>query len=121
VAIDGMYGFVYCGAVDLGIGAFIVDRGTIRGKDYGGVSYGGQIQENPDGTITAKIRFRVPAGGALVQGVSPQDIPYDKLIEQIFPPLFGDGKPVETSSPPVTIMVRRLRPNSGLPAALGLA
>jgi len=120
VSIDGAYGFVYCGAVDLGIGAFIVEQGTIRGIDYGGVTYSGTVLENQDASITVKIKFRVPAGGALVQGVTPQDIPYDKEIEQNFPPLFGDGKPIPTSSPPVTVMIRRLPPTSGLLAALGL-
>jgi hypothetical protein len=120
VSIDGAYGFVYCGVADLGIGAFIVENGAIRGIDYGGVSYSGSVQENPDGSITTKITFRVPAGGMLVQGVSPQDIPYDKVIEQTFPPLFGDGKPVPASTPPVTVMIRRLPPGSGLLAALGL-
>jgi hypothetical protein len=52
--------------------------------------------------------------------VTPQDVPYDKMIEQNFPPLFGDGRPVVTGTPPVTIMVRRLPPNTNLLNALGL-
>ncbi len=120
VSIDGAYGFVYCGPVDLGIGAFIVENGNVRGKDYGGVSYSGTAQENADQTITLKIVYSVPAGGVLVQGVAPQDIPYDKLIEQQFPALFGDGKPFETATPPVTVMIRRLPPGSKLLDALGL-
>lgn len=120
MSIDGPYGFVYCGAVDLGIGAFIIDSGTVRGKDYGGVTYSGTAKENPDGTITIDIKFTVPAGGHLVQGVSPQDIPYDKMLSQTFPPLFNDGKPIETSTPPVTVMVRRVPPHSVLLQTLGL-
>ena len=120
MSIDGAYGFVYCGAVALGIGAFIVENGMIRGKDYGGANYSGTVQVNPDKTITAKITFHVPAGVQLVQGVTPQEIPYNKLIEQTYPPLFGDGKPFETSSPPVTVMVKKLTSDDGLPAALGL-
>jgi hypothetical protein len=120
MSIEGAYGFVFCGAVDLGIGAFIIENGAVRGIDSGGVTYSGSVEENTDGTITLKVKFRVPVGGALVQGVTPQDIPYDKVIEQVFPPLFGDGQPVITSAPPVTIMVRMLPPESGLLAALGL-
>lgn len=120
MSIDGAWRFVYCGAIDLGVGAFIVENGTVRGRDYGGLNYSGTVQENPDGTITVKIVYRIPAGGVLVQGVTPQDVPYDKMIEQKFPPLFGDGKPVETASPPVTVMVRRLPPGSGLLNAIGL-
>ena len=121
MSLDGAYGFVYCGAVDLGIGAFIVENGAIRGRDSGGLTYSGTIQENADKTITSKIIYRIPTGGMLVQGVAPQDVPYDKVIEQIFPPLFGDGKPVETATPPVTVMIRRLPANSTLPYALGLS
>jgi hypothetical protein len=120
MSIDGAYGFVYCGAVDLGIGAFIIENGKIHGKDYGGGSFSGTARENADGSISLNITFHVPAGQILVQGVTPQDIPYDKIIEQKFPPLFGDGKPVPTSSPPVTVMVRKLPPGSGLVSALGL-
>jgi hypothetical protein len=120
VSIDGAYGFVYCGANGLGIGAFIVENGTVRGRDIGGVSYAGTAQENPDNSITLRVTYRVPAGGELVQGVTPQDIPYDKEIEQHFPPLFGDGKPVETASPPVIVMIRRLPAYSKLLNALRL-
>ena len=119
MSIDGAYGFVYCGAIDLGIGAFIVENGTVRGRDYGGLSYSGTAQENQDKTITLRVTYRVHAGGILVQGLTPQDIPYDKLIEQHFPPLFGDGKPVKTASPPVTVMIRKLPPGSKLLDALG--
>ena len=55
MSLDGAYGFVYCGAVDLGIGAFIVENGAIRGRDSGGLTYSGTIQENADKTITSKI------------------------------------------------------------------
>ena len=120
MSIDGAYGFVYCGAIDLGIGAFIVENGTVRGRDYGGLSYSGTAQENQDKTITLRVTYRVPAGAILVQGVTPQDIPYDKVIEQNFPPLFNDGKPFETATPPVTVMIRRLPPGSKLLDALGL-
>jgi hypothetical protein len=94
VSLDGAYGFVYCGAIDLGIGAFIVENGAVRGRDYGGLNYSGTVQLNADQTITLKVTYRIPAGGVLVQGVTPQDVPYDKMIEQNFPPLFGDGRPV---------------------------
>jgi hypothetical protein len=120
VSIDGVYGFVYCGAVDLGIGAFIIENGNVRGRDYGGLNYSGTAVENPDETITLKVVYHVPAGGILVQGVTPQEVPYDKIIEQNFPRLFNDGRPVSTASPPVTVMIRRLPPSSRLPQALGL-
>jgi hypothetical protein len=89
-----------------------VENGTVRGIDYGGFTY--------SGTISLKIKYHVPTGGQLVQGVAPQDLPYDKFIEQEFPPLFGDGNPVETAKPPVTVMVRRLPPDSNLLDRLGL-
>ena len=120
MSLDGTYGFVYCGAIDLGIGAFIIENGAIRGRDYCGLNYSGTVQENADKTITIRVTYRIPAGGILVQGVTPQDIPYDKVIEQTFPPLFGDGKPIETASPPVTVMIRRLPAGSGLPGDLQL-
>lgn len=120
MSIDGTYGFVYCGAEDIGIGVFTVKSGAVVGRDIGGATYSGAAVENADGSISMKLAFDVPAGVTLVQGTSPQELPYTKIIEETYPPLFGDGKPVEASSPPVTVMVKRLPITSGLPKALGV-
>ena len=64
MSIDGAYGFVYCGAVDLGIGAFIVENGKVRGRDYGGLNYSGTAEENPDETITLKVVYACPPGAS---------------------------------------------------------
>lgn len=117
-AIDGTYGFVYCGANDLGFGVFTVLNGRVTGADCGRGHYTGTVTEDDKGNITVQYSFTVPAGSSLVQGTAPQDVPYLKTVTDTFPPLFGDGKPVQASQPPVTIMVRRLPPNSGLPQLL---
>jgi hypothetical protein len=120
VAINGTYGFVYCGAEDIGIGVFTVNDGVVNGRDYGSATYTGTATENADGTINLKLSFNVPAGVGLVQGTAPQELPYTKRIEGIYPPLFGDGKPVPASQPPVTVMVKRLPETSGLPGMLSV-
>jgi hypothetical protein len=38
MAIDGTYGFVYCGAEDIGIGVFTVSGGSVAGRDFAGVA-----------------------------------------------------------------------------------
>jgi hypothetical protein len=120
MAIDGRYGFVYCGANGLGIGAFIIEAGEVRGRDYGLGEYRGTAVENADGTISLKLNFLVPAGMVLVQGTSPQELPHTRYIDDVFPPLFGDGAPIQASTPPVTVMVKKLPPEDGLPALLGV-
>lgn len=121
MTINGTYGFVYCGAEDIGIGVFTVKDGSVVGRDYGGATYSGTASENHDGTIAMKLSFNVPAGVGLVQGTAPQELPYTKLIEGIYPPLFGDGTPVDASQPPVKVMVKRLPETSALPGLLGVA
>lgn len=120
MSLDGYYGFVYCGAIDLGIGAFVVEDGQVHGVDFAGGRYTGTVRENPDGTITVKAKFTVLPTMRLVQGVAQQDLPYDKFIDWTCPPLFGDGQPLNVSSPPVTIMVKKLPADTALPQALGL-
>jgi len=71
MSIDGTYGFVYCGAEDIGIGVFTVTGSSVTGRDFAGGSYVGAAIENPDGTVDLKISFNVPAGVGLVQGTSP--------------------------------------------------
>jgi len=118
MSIDGTYHFVYGGAADVGIGAFVIENGQIRGADYGGGRYSGTARELSDGRIEVQITFTVMPGMALVQGVAPQDLPYNKSINQTFPPLFGDGAPIPTSTPPVTVMIKRVPDGTSLAAAL---
>jgi hypothetical protein len=120
MGIDGTYGFVYCGAEDIGIGAFTVKEGNVTGRDFGGGVYHGTAIENLDGTIYLRLSFDVPAGVILVQGTAAQDIPYTKIIEGTYPALFGDGTPVDASNPPVKVMVKRLPSTSGLPRLVGM-
>lgn len=120
MSIEGTYGFVYCGAEDIGIGAFSITGESVIGRDYGGGDYSGTAIENADGTITLNLSFLVPAGVMLVQGTAPQELPYTKTIAGTYPALFGDGVPVEVSSPPVRVMVKRLPETSTLPALFGV-
>jgi hypothetical protein len=121
MGIEGTYGFVYCGAEDIGIGVFSIKDNVVTGRDYGGAAYTGTASENSDGTINLNLSFNVPAGVGLAQGTAPQELPYTKMIEGNFPPLFGDGAPVEASTPPVRVMVRKLPETSSLPRVLGVA
>jgi hypothetical protein len=91
----------------------------VTGADCGRGRYAGTATENAQGNIVVEYSFEVPAGSTLVQGIAPQDVPYKKSITDSFPPLFGDGKPVPASNPPVTMMVRKPPPNSELPRFLG--
>lgn len=108
--IQGTYGFVYCGANGLGVGVFTVTGDRLQGVDYVGGKYDGTVKENGDGSISVVVDFTVMPGAMLVQGTAPQDIPYQRRIEQTMPPLFGDGRPVELHSPPgfVTLMIKRI-------------
>jgi hypothetical protein len=109
LAIEGTYGFAYCGANGLGIGIFTIVGEQFEGIDYGGGRYSGTARENADGTISLAIEFEVPPGIGLVQGTAPQDIPYRRRIEQQLPAGFGDGRPSEIASPPgLTVMVKRV-------------
>jgi hypothetical protein len=111
MAIDGTYGFVYCGVNGLGVGVFTVKEGEVRGKDYAGVRYSGIAKENSDGTVALMISQEVPPGVELAQGTAAQELPHTRHFDTLLPPDFGDGKPQEISSPPglVTVMIKRIR------------
>ena len=118
MALDGTYGWVYCGAIGLGIGVFTVTGGQIEGRDYAGGKYSGTAKERPDGRITIALTFEVQPGVALVQGTAPQDVARTLPIDVELPPNFGDGEPQKITVPPgvVTVMVKRL-PDHFAPAA----
>jgi hypothetical protein len=80
MSTDGTYGFVYCGAISIGLGVFTVANGVVRGSDYGGGRYDGAAQENADGTIDLTLSFEVAPGMILVQGTAAQDIPHTRQI-----------------------------------------
>jgi len=118
MALDGTYGWVYCGEIGLGIGVFTVTGGKVEGHDYSGGKYSGTANERPDGKITLTLSFEVQPGRGLVQGTAPQEVPYTRPINAELPPNFGDGAPQEIAVPPgvVTVMIKRL-PNDFAPAA----
>jgi hypothetical protein len=121
MAIDGTYGFVYCGATGLGIGVFTVQNDALEGSDYGGSRYIGTAKEASDGRILLSFHLEVPAGVTLVQGTAPQEFPHSKRITQTLPPNFGDGKPQELQLPPgtVTAMIKRVSDDFAPAAASG--
>jgi hypothetical protein len=128
MAIDGTYGFVYCGNHRLGIGIIRVFRGGFEGLDYVGGRYSGTAIEDPktrrirlrrtadpsriaaSGQIMVRLTFEVKPGMIRVQGTAPQDLPQRREIDQVLPPGFGDGRPIKIDASPgtVTVMVRRI-------------
>ena len=110
MAIDGTYGFVYCGANGVGLGVFTVNAGRLQGRDYANFEYDGSAKEASDGSIDVDLRMKVPAGGVLVQGTSPQETPHERHISHRFTSGFGDGTPIEVSALPgtVTVMIKRI-------------
>jgi hypothetical protein len=118
MAIDGTYGFVYCGSTGLGVGVFCVHGDQFEGLDYGGGRYEGTAVEDHHGNIRLRLTFEGPAGMSLVKGATPQDAPFRREIRQNMPRGFGDGRPIEiiSRSRTVTVMVKRI-PDEFAPAA----
>ena len=118
MSLDGAYGFVYCGAVDVGIGAFIVENGAIRGRDSGGLTYSGTIQENADKTITSKIIYRIAAGGMLVQACTAKH-PVRQSYRADFSTAVRRREAFRDGNAAFHVTIRRLPANSAPPYALG--
>jgi hypothetical protein len=118
MALDGTYGFVYCGVIGLGVGVFTVTAGQVTGRDCFGGEYSGTAEERPDGTITLALTFEVQPGIGLVQGTSAQELPYTRQIKVELPPGFGDGAPqvIDVRPGSVTLMFKRI-PDDYAPAA----
>jgi hypothetical protein len=122
MAIDGTYGFVYCGSKGLGVGVFRVHGGSFEGTDYAGGRYEGTAVEDQHGNIHLRLTFEGPPGMGLVPGATPQDaakdVPIRRELGQMMPRDFGGGRPIEiiSGSRTVTVMVKRL-PDEFAPAA----
>ena len=109
--MDGTFGFTYCGDLGVGIGVFRVNGCELIGADLAGGRYKGRITEDQvTGELDLTFDMTVPVGVFLVQGTSPQDVPYIKTANVKVPAGFGDGTPFEVYVPPgtVTLMVKRI-------------
>lgn len=109
--MNGTYSFVYSGVAGVGFGIFRITNSELVGVDFSGSRYSGQVVEDVvTGEIDLSFSMTVPVGVALVQGTSPQDLPYTKSASVKVPRNFGDGKPFEMqfAPGPVTLMVRQI-------------
>jgi hypothetical protein len=118
MAIDGTYGFVYCGSSGLGVGVFCVRGDRFEGLDYAGGRYEGTAVEDQHGNIHLRLTFEGPAGMVPVPGTMPQDARLRRELRQIWPREFGNGRPIDiiSRSTTVTVMVKRI-PDEFAPAA----
>ena len=110
--MDGTYGFVYSGAIGIGMGIFTLRTGDLEGVDSGGGTYKGTVIEHQEtGELEVSFSMFVPAGNFLVQGTSEQELDYTKTGLMVrTPPNFGDGEPIKVYVPPgnLTVMIKRI-------------
>ena len=123
MAIDGTYGFVYCGSNGLGVGVFCVHRERFEGMDYAGGRYEGTAVEDQHGNIHLHLSFEGPAGMGLFERATAQDAPIRRELRQMMPRDFGSGRPIEiiSRSRTVTVMVKRIPDEFGAAATQGLS
>lgn len=108
---EGIYSITFRGAADWGMGMFILQGGKLTGADAAGVLYDGGYSEQ-DGQLVLDVTMRVPPGVGLVQGVPPQQKPYDvHFVARIPPEAIETQSPVLLSLPPgpVNVIFRWLR------------
>jgi hypothetical protein len=111
VAMNGTYGFVYCGIIGVGMGVLRLSDTDFIGSDLAGGKYRGTIlKDETTGAVELAFEMTVPTGVFLVTGTSAQDMPYTKRISTNIPFGFEDGRPFDVDVPPgaVTMMVRRI-------------
>lgn len=109
--MDGTYGFVYSGAIGIGIGAFTVKSGVLTGADGGNINYKGTVSSDDiTGNLLINFDMFIPAGVFLVQGTSSLEWDSTRSRTITMPPHFGDGQPVQVDLPPgrVTVIVKRV-------------
>jgi hypothetical protein len=123
MAIDGTYGFVYCGSSGLGVGVFCVCGERFEGLDYAGGRYEGTAVEDQHGNIHLRLTFEGPAGMVPVPGTTPQDAPLRRELRQIWPREFGNGRPIDiiSRSRTVTVMVKKIPDEFAVAATQGLS
>ena len=59
MALNGTYGFVYCGTAGLGVGIFNLNGDQIIGCDYGGGRYTGTAIQDSTGSITVNATIHI--------------------------------------------------------------
>lgn len=111
MSFDGFYSINFRGAADWGIGMLAVHNGKVTGVDVGGVTYDGSAASTPGGNIGVSLVLNVPAGVALVQGISkpqPWQLPINVSVPE---QSLGNGQPVAVGTPigPVQVVFKKLR------------
>ena len=110
--MNGTYGFVYSGAVGVGMGVFNIKDNVIIGADVAGGRYHGHLADNQEtGGFDVLFDMFIPAGTFLVQNASPQEMDLTKTqISVQLKPDFDNGEPIKVFIPPgdVTLMIRKL-------------
>lgn len=109
--MNATYGFAYSGSIGVGAGVFKVTASDLVGQDYAGVTYRGQVLQDPTtGELEIFFEMTAPPGLPPAQGTSRLDLAVTKGVFVRVPPEFGDGKPFEINMPPgpVTLMVKRV-------------
>jgi hypothetical protein len=120
--MNGTYSFVYSGFDGVGLGVFHLRDSVLVGCDLGGCRYRGVFaKDEATGEIEMSLEQTVRPGVSLVQGTSPQDIPYTKSLSGRLPAEFDNGRPIELLLPPgpVTVMIHRV-PDDWAPYAYGV-
>jgi hypothetical protein len=110
--IDGTYGFVFAGALGIGIGVFRVTNGQLIGSDSSGCDYRGTVTEDAsDHRLSIKLDQFAPNH---VRAAYSRRFSREKTIRSALDfsigPNFEDGRPfpLETSTDVVTVIIRRI-------------
>jgi hypothetical protein len=119
---DGTYVFVYSGDIGVGLGVISIQNHILKGADLAGGQYTGLISELPSAGYRVVFDMFVPANLVLVQGGSPQEMPYKRSgITLDLHTDFHNGEPIKLAVPPgnITFMFKRA-PDELAPYASGM-
>ena len=109
---DGFYTYTYTGDFGIGLGVFAIADEGIRGGDWGGLTFAGDVAvDQAEAVLKVSMRLDVPQGLELVMGTSAQDIPHSRMFDFTMPLNFAEADPFSIGVPPgrVWLTVRRAR------------
>jgi len=109
---EGMYGIIFTGIEDSGMGMLVLENGRIYGADAAGGKFDGEYEFNREtGMIESRIKVTIPPGVRTVQGIPPQQFEYSYNVEAEFPRDIDDyTTQLKTDAGPVNVRIIYLRP-----------
>jgi hypothetical protein len=105
--VSALYIAYFSGVAGNSVGLFFIGNGIISGIDVGGMKYDGNYKFNQESKrLEGEIRFVIPAGEALITGLTGGNKEIEIKSPLALPENFADGSVVPIKTPAGNVNAR---------------